>query len=47
MPYYVFRMYYDDVNEELKAKKKQYDEQQKKQDKNKFRMPKMRMPKFR
>ncbi len=44
MPYYVFRMYYEDVKDELLAKKKQHDEQQRSQEKSKFRMPKMRMP---
>lgn len=47
MPYYVFRMYYDDVKEELQAKKKMNDEQQRQQEKSKFKMPKMRIPRFR
>lgn len=49
MPFYVLQLYYESVKDELKAKKKANDEQSKQSEKrgHKFRMPKMKTPKYR
>ncbi|BAV39256.1 hypothetical protein BPT24_131 [Tenacibaculum phage pT24] len=41
MPYYKFRMYFESVSEELKAKKKSYEEQQRQQQSRKWKMPRL------
>lgn len=49
MPFYVLQLYYESVKEELKSKKKANDEQSKQSEKRgqKFRMPKMKTPRYR
>lgn len=37
MPYYVFRMYFESVQQELRDKKKANDEQQREHNKRKFK----------